>query len=178
MPAKKLTLKQKKVAEPKPSKDDQIAELTRMVKELQKSAKKPTRKLSALNKFKKYVVGPLTDEAIAETDYIELIPVDKMRLLNQAYPIVWDELVLQPLYEKYNLKTAQQQKAFKAKRNIQLEYNLQVDSIIDQMKEGEADDQEHFHEDLVNLLKDAIEVAAESFEGDDDDDEAEEEVEE
>ncbi len=139
----------------------EIQELKKMVKELQN--KKEPRKLSALNKLKKYVLSPITEQAMAETDYYDLIPVDKMRLLNKAYPIIWEQLVLKPLYQKYGCRSAEDQERLKAKRNIQLEYNLQVDSIIDQMKSGELDDQEHFKEDLAAAFAKAIQSAAQTF---------------
>lgn len=142
-------------------KDKEIAALKKRIKELENQKK--TRKLSAMNRFKKYIVGPVNDLAFAETDYIDLIPVDKMRLLTQAYPIVWEKMVLQPLYEKNKLSTVEEQDKFRKKKNIQTEYNAQVDNIIQQMKQGELDDQEHFREDLTNLLRQAILTAAESF---------------
>ena len=60
------------------SKDKEIAELKQKVKQLEKAQK--GRKLSALNRFKKYIVGPLTELALAETEYVDLIPLDKNHL--------------------------------------------------------------------------------------------------
>ena len=150
------------ISEPIPNPNDrlngEVAELKKMVKEL--SQKKEGRKLSALNKLKKYVLSKSTEQALAETDFSDLIPVDKMRLLNKAYPIVWDKLVLQPLYQKYNCTTEDAKRKLLNKRNIQLEYNIIVDGIIDEMKEGELDDQEHFREDITTILAHAIQTAA------------------
>lgn len=153
----------------------EISELKKMIKDLQKQVSKPpSRKLSALNKFKKYVFNKnITDLAIAETDYIDLIPVDKLRLLNKTYPIVWEKLVLTPIYQKYNCTTEEEKEKIKSKKNIQLDYNLQVDSIIEQSKEGELDDQEHFRDDLVAIFIEALNEAAQEFGGDDEEEEEE-----
>ena len=139
----------------------EVAELKKMVKEL--SQKKEGRKLSALNKLKKYVLSKSTEQALAETDFSDLIPVDKMRLLNKAYPIVWNQLVLQPLFKKYNCTSEEEKKKLTSKRNIQLEYNIIVDNIIDEMKSGELDDQEHFREDITAILASAIKTATKEF---------------
>ena len=86
--------------------NDEIEELKQMIKDLQKQTAKPARKLSALNKFKKFVFNKnITDLAIAETPYIDLIPVDKMRLYNKAFPIVWEQLIVEPIYQKYQCAT-------------------------------------------------------------------------
>ncbi len=162
------------VEKPAPKETDtnsEIAELKKMVQQLSKQ--KEPKKLSALNKFKKYVLSKVTEPALAETDFIDLIPVDKMRLLNKAYPIVWDQLVLEPIYQKYNCDTPEKREALRNKRNIQLDYNLQVDEIIDQMKEGELDDQEHLREDLTKILIAAIKTAAASFGSNEDEDDEE-----
>ena len=157
---------------------DEIEELKKMIKDLQKQTSKPARKLSALNKFKKYVFNKsITDLAIAETPYIDLIPVDKMRLYNKAFPIVWEQLVLEPIYQKYQCATEEDRENIRNKRNIQLEYNLMVDNLIDQMKAGELDDQEHFREDLVNLFIEALHNAAQEFESDSESEEVEQEPE-
>ena len=151
------------------SKDKEIAELKQKVKQLEKAQK--GRKLSALNRFKKYIVGPLTELALAETEYVDLIPLDKMRLLNKAYPIVWDEMVLKQLYQKYGCENnEEEQEKLKNKKNIQADYTLQVDSIIDEMNEGELDDQEHYREDLASLFTEALNEAAETFQKLDDED--------
>ncbi len=156
----------------------EIEELKKMIKDLQKQTSKPARKLSALNKFKKYVFNKsITDLAIAETPYIDLIPVDKMRLYNKAFPIVWEQLVLEPIYQKYECATEEDRENIRNKRNIQLEYNLMVDNLIDQMKAGELDDQEHFREDLVNLFIEALHNAAQEFESDSESEEVEQEPE-
>lgn len=155
------------------SRDDEIAELKQRIKELEMQTKK-TRKLSALNRFKKFVLGKITEKAFAETQYIDLISIDKMRLLNKAYPLIWEELVLNPLYEEHNLTSQEEKEQFKNQKNVQKEYNKQVDNLLEQMKEGELDDQEHFLEDLTELMKQALDIAAESFGGDDDDEEEEE----
>ena len=139
------------------------------LKELSKE--KGGRKLSALNKFKKYVLSKSTEQALAETDFSDLIPVDKMRLLNKAYPIVWDEMVLKQLYQKYGCENnEEEQEKLKNKKNIQLEYQIIVDNIIDESKAGELDDQEHFREDITKILCYAIREAAKGFKSDDDDD--------
>lgn len=157
----------------------EIEELKKMIKDLQKQTAKPARKLSALNKFKKYVFNKtITDLAIAETPYIDLIPVDKMRLYNKAFPIVWEQLILEPIYQKYQCATDEDRENIRNKRNIQLEYNLMVDNLIDQMKAGELDDQEHFREDLVNLFIEALNAAAQEFESDSEQEEIEQEPEE
>mgnify|MGYP001094490647 CR=1 FL=1 len=147
------------------SKDKEIAELKQKVKQLEKAQK--GRKLSALNRFKKYIVGPLTELALAETEYVDLIPLDKMRLLNKAYPIVWQEMVVNKV-SMDNINS----------RKLQVEFNNQVDEILEQMKAGELDDQEHYREDIVNLLRNAIDEAAKSFEQEYDDEDGEEETEE
>ena len=146
----------------------EVAELKKMVKELSKE--KGGRKLSALNKFKKYVLSKSTEQALAETDFADLIPVDKMRLLNKAYPIVWEEMVLKQLYKKYNCNSEEEQTKLRNKKNIQLEYQIIVDNIIDESKAGELDDQEHFREDITKILAYAIREAAKGFKSDDDDD--------
>lgn len=149
--------KTQKKAETTDHKDKEIAELKQQIKKLEKIQK--GRKLSALNRFKKFVVGPLTELALAETEYVDLVPLDKMRLLNKAYPIVWQELVVNKVSME-NLNS----------RKLQVEFNNQVDEILEQMKAGELDDQEHFRDDIVNLLRNAIEEAAKSFEKEYDDD--------
>ena len=142
------------------SKNKEIAELKQKVKQLEKAQK--GRKLSALNRFKKYIVGPLTELALAETEYVDLIPLDKMRLLNKAYPIVWQEMVVNKV-SMDNINS----------RKLQVEFNNQVDEILEQMKAGEKDDQEHYRDDIINLLRNAIDEAAKSFEteGDEEDEE-------
>lgn len=152
------------------NKDDEIAELKQRIKELEKQTKK-TRKLSALNRFKKFVLGKITEKAFAETQYIDLISIDKMRLLNKAYPLIWEELILNPLYEEHNLSTQEEKEQFKNRKDVQKEYNKQVDKLLEQMKEGELDDQEHFLEDLTDLMKQALDIAAESFGGDEEEEE-------
>ena len=150
------------------SHDGEVAELRKMVKELSKE--KGGRKLSALNKFKKYVLSKSTEQALAETDFSDLIPVDKMRLLNKAYPIVWDEMVLKQLYQKYGCENnEEEQEKLRNKKNIQLEYQIIVDNIIDESKAGELDDQEHFREDITKILCYAIREAAKGFKSDEDD---------
>ncbi|KAK8895985.1 hypothetical protein M9Y10_013871 [Tritrichomonas musculus] len=144
----------------------EVAELRKMVKELSKE--KGSRKLSALNKFKKYVLSKSTEQALAETDFSDLIPVDKMRLLNKAYPIVWEEMVLKQLYKKYGCETEEEQEKLRNKKNIQLEYQIIVDNIIDESKAGELDDQKHFREDITKILSYAIREAAKGFKNDDD----------
>ncbi|WP_295163650.1 hypothetical protein [uncultured Brachyspira sp.] len=151
----------------KPQENGEVAELRKMVQELSKE--KSGRKLSALNKFKKYVLSKSTEQALAETDFSDLIPVDKMRLLNKAYPIVWEEMVLKQLYKKYGCNTEEEQTKLRNKKNIQLEYQIIVDNIIDESKEGELDDQEHFREDITKILCYAIREAAKGFKNDDDD---------
>ena len=146
-------------------KDKEIAELKQKIRKLEKAQK--GRKLSALNRFKKFVVGPLTEQSLAETEYVDLIPLDKMRLLNKAYSIVWQEMVVNKVsMENINSK------------RLQEEFNNQVDEILEQMKAGEKDDQEHYRDDIINLLRNAIDEAAKSFEQEYDDEDGEEETEE
>lgn len=92
-----------------------------------------------------------------------------MRLLNKAYPIVWEEMVLKQLYKKYNCNSEEEQTKLRNKKNIQLEYQIIVDNIIDESKAGELDDQEHFREDITKILAYAIREAAKGFKSDDDD---------
>ena len=93
-----------------------------------------------------------------------------MRLLNKAYPIVWDEMVLKQLYQKYGCENnEEEQEKLRNKKNIQLEYQIIVDNIIDESKAGELDDQEHFREDITKILCYAIREAAKGFKSDDDD---------
>lgn len=47
----------------------------------------------------------MSEKALADTDYSDLIAVDKMRLLNKAYPLVWNKMILQPLYQQNNLQS-------------------------------------------------------------------------
>lgn len=154
--------------EPKYPSYKEFLELKKIVKSLQ--AQKEPKKLSALNKFKKEIISPITEQALSETDYVDLIPVDKMRLLNKTYPIIWEKLVLEPLYTKYNCETEEDKEKLKNKKNIQADYTLQVDSIIDEMNEGELDDQEHYREDLASLFTEALIEAAETFQKLDDED--------
>ena len=147
---------------PKSENNSEIAELKALVQKLSAN-QKGTRKLSALNKLKKYVLSKSTEKALIETDFADLIPVDKMRLLNKAYPIVWNQLVLEPLYKKYNCNSLEEQEHLKSRKNIQLEYHIIVDDIIEQSKEGELDDQEHFRDDITTILISAIQQAAKEF---------------
>ncbi len=126
---------------------------------------KPPRKSSALNRFKKNVIGNLTNQALVEAGYSDLIPIDKIRLLNRAYPIIWENLILEPLYQQYNCVSFEEQERFKKRKGIQQEYNRMVDELIIQMNSGELDDQQHFREDLTAMLINAIQAAASTFEG-------------
>ena len=126
---------------------------------------KPPRKSSALNRFKKNVIGNLTNQALVEAGYSDLIPIDKIRLLNRAYPIIWENLILEPLYQQYNCVSFEEQERFKKRNGIQQEYNRMVDELIIQMNSGELDDQQHFREDLTAMLINAIQAAASTFEG-------------
>lgn len=126
---------------------------------------KPPRKSSALNRFKKNVIGNLTNQALVEAGYSDLIPIDKIRLLNRAYPIIWENLILEPLYQQYNCVSFEEQERFKKRKGIQQEYNRMVDELIIQMNSGELDDQQYFREDLTAMLINAIQAAASTFEG-------------
>lgn len=154
-----------------------IGELRKLLQELKASrGKKPEkkpRKLSALNKFKKYVMGRVTEKALAETNYVDLIPVDKMRLLCKAYPIVWNQLVLQPLYQEYGLTTEEEQRRYRGNKTTQEDYHKIVDGLIEKLKTGPKDDRQHFEEDIEQLLVAAIQQASSEF---DDDDDGEEEI--
>lgn len=155
--------------QPKYPSYEEFLELKKLVKKLM--GDKEPKKLSALNKFKKEIISPISDQALADTDYVDLIPVDKLRLYNKAYPIIWERLVLNPIYKKYDCEDdVDKQQKLKEKKNIQYEYNLQVDSLIEQMNEGELDDQEHFKEDIASLFAEALNQAAGSFKKTDDDD--------
>ena len=145
-----------------------IKTLKKQIKDLEGKKK---RKLSALNKFKKYVISKSTDEALAEADYSDLIPIDKIRLLNRVYPIMWDNLVLQPLFEKYGCNGSLEQEQFKNQKNIQKFYNEMVDEIIHNLKSGELDDRQHLREDITFMLIDAIKEAAKTFDDPEEDDE-------
>ena len=126
---------------------------------------KPPRKSSALNRFKKNVIGNLTNQALVEAGYSDLIPIDKIRLLNRAYPIIWENLILEPLYQQNNCASFENQERFKKIKGIQQEYNRMVDELIIQMNSGELDDQQHFREDLTAMLINAIQAVASTFEG-------------
>lgn len=119
-----------------------------------------SRKLSAQNKFKKYVLGPITEQATVNADYIAIKPVERIRLLSKAYAIMWEELILKPLYECNNCETEEQKANLKSQKNIQEIYNKQVRGIRKYKKKGELDDQEHFRDDLTIILTDAIKRAA------------------
>ena len=139
-----------------------------MIRELKENKTSTTpvkkeRKLSALNKFKKFVLSKVTEKALADTDFSDLIAVDKMRLLNKAYPIVWSELILSPLYKQYNLSSIEQQKFYRSSRNVQEDYHMMVDKIIDQIKNGPLDERQHTLEDITSLMISAIKTAAEEF---------------
>ena len=139
-----------------------------MIRELKENKTSTTpvkkeRKLSALNKFKKFVLSKVTEKALADTDFSDLIAVDKMRLLNKAYPIVWSELILSPLYKQYNLSSIEQQKFYRSSRNAQEDYHMMVDKIIDQIKNGPLDERQHTLEDITSLMISAIKTAAEEF---------------
>lgn len=150
---------------------EEFLELKKVVKKL--LSQKEPKKLSALNKFKKEIISPITEQALADTEYVDLIPVDKMRLFNKAYPIIWETLVLKPIYKKYDCEDdEEEQQKLREKKNIQFEYNLQVDSIIEQMNAGELDDQEHYKEDLASLFTDALNEAASTFKKTEDEDDS------
>ena len=146
--------------------------------EKQQQPPKPQRKQSALNRFKKNVIGNLTNQAIVQAGYDDLIPIDKIRLLNRAYPIVWEQLILEPLYNQFYLTTFEEQERFKKRKDIQAHYNRVVDELLVQMNSGELDDQQHFKEDLTGLLINAITMAASTFEdgGNEDNDDISNEV--
>ena len=145
-----------------------IKNLKKQIKDLEKS-KRP-RKLSALNKFKKYVISKSTEQALIDADFSDLIPIDKIRLLNRAYPIMWNQLVLQPLFEKYGCHGTHEQELFKKQRNIQTFYNEMVDEIIHNLKSGELDDRQHLREDITEIVISAIRTAAKTFDDPDADD--------
>ena len=121
------------------------------------------RRLSALNRFKKEILKPITDEAIAESGFSDLISIDKIRLLNRVYPILWNNLILEPLYREHNLTTDEEQNKFKNNKKVQNEYNRMVDQILEEMNSGELDDQQHYKEDLTSMFIQAIEMAAKTF---------------
>lgn len=88
--------------------------LRKRIKELEGGETTTTkRRISALNIFKKEILKPITDEAIAESGFSDLISIDKIRLLNRVYPILWNNLILEPLYREHNLTTDEQQNKFK-----------------------------------------------------------------
>lgn len=145
----------------------QIKKLQKKIDDLEKV--RAPRKLSALNKFKKSVLGKITEQALIEADFHDLIAIDKIRLLNRAYPIIWDNLVLEPLYARHNCQTPEEQNALKKSKEIQIEYNEIVDGLINQMHSGEKDDQQHFMQDIQEMFVEAIRVAAETFDKNDDD---------
>ena len=148
----------------------QIKKLKKKIDELEKNKEKPPRKLSALNKFKKNVLGKLTEQALVEADFHDLIAIDKIRLLNRTYPIIWDNLVLEPVYRNHNCSTPEEQNAIKKSKGIQTEYNQIVDDIINKMHSSEKDDQQHYIEDIKDMFIEAIKVASKTFDGADDDD--------
>ena len=156
----------------------EIAELKQMIRELKEQKTPPARKerkLSAVNKFKKYVLSNVTEKALADTDYSDLIAVDKMRLLNKAYPIVWNKLVLEPLYQQNNISSPEQQTMYSNQRNILRDYHSKVDEIINQVKNGPLDDRQHTLEDIQSLMISAIKTAAQEFGSPEDEDEYENE---
>ncbi len=171
MPAKRSVSKKKSNSSDDGNYEETIKNLKKQIKDLEKS-KKP-RKLSALNKFKKYVISKSTEQALIDADFSDLIPIDKIRLLNRAYPIMWDNLVLQPLYEKHGIRDPHEQEKFKRQKNIQELYNEMVDQIIHDLKTGELDDRQHYREDITEIVTDAIRTAAKTFDAPDEDNEEE-----
>ena len=67
---------------------------------------------------------------MVETGFSELIPIDKIRLLNRTYPIMWETLILNKLYQKYNCFDEDEQNQLKKSKNIQNEYNILVDEVV------------------------------------------------
>ena len=176
MPAKRSVSRKKSNKDYSDDEDnyqETIKNLKNQIKKLEKSKK--TRKLSALNKFKKYVISKSTEQALIDADYSDLIPIDKIRLLNRAYPIMWDNLVLQPLYEKHGIRDPREQEAFKRQKDIQEYYHEMVDSIIHDLKNGELDDRQHYREDITEIVTEAIRTAAKTFDAPDDENNDEEE---
>ena len=120
-------------------------------------------KLSAMNRFKKFIVGPVSEKAISNADYIDLKPIDKCKLLCRAYSLAWDQIVLGPLFKENHCTSKKDKQALISLDNIQDIYNMQIDSILKEMKQGELDDQEHFQEDLTNMLTNCVISAAKTF---------------
>ena len=136
---------------------------------MQKTQTKQPRKISALNRFKKEILSKISDQALVQSDYNDLIPIDKIRLLNRVYPLMWDSLILQPLYQKYNCSNDYEaQNQLKKKKDIQNDYHQMIDELIGQMNSGELDDQQHFLEDLTAMMIESIQMAARSFDEADD----------
>ena len=105
----------------------------------------------------------MSEKALADTDYSDLIAVDKMRLLNKAYPIVWNKMILQPLYQQNNLQSDEQQNNYKRSKTAQKDYHEMVDKIIDQVKNAPLDDRQHTLEDITSLMISSIKTAANEF---------------
>lgn len=106
---------------------------------------------------------PVSEKAIDEADFWDLVPIDKARLLTKAYSILWQQLVLEPLFEANNCRTEEEQRMFISQPQIQDLYSARVKMIRNEMKQGELDDQEHFMEDLTDTLTLAIQEAAKTF---------------
>lgn len=127
------------------------------------SSIKSDKNLSAINKFKKYVLGPITEQAIVNADIFGISSIDKMKLLNKAYNIVWEKIILEPLYKQNNCETEEDKKNLRTHKDIQDVYNKQVRAIRKYKKKGELDDQEHFRDDLTAILTDAIRKASDEL---------------
>ena len=97
----------------------------------------------------------MSEKALADTDYSDLIAVDKMRLLNK--------MILQPLYQQNNLQSDEQQNNYKRSKTAQKDYHEMVDKIIDQVKNAPLDDRQHTLEDITSLMISSIKTAANEF---------------
>ena len=105
-------------------------------------------------KWKNFQINNLP--ATVNADIFGISPVEKIKLLNKAYSIVWENIILEPLYKQNNCETEEDKKNLRAHKDIQDVYNKQVRAIRKYKKRGELDDQEHFRDDLTAILTDAI----------------------
>ena len=110
----------------------------------------PKPRMSAFNRFKKYVVSPVIDEVLTEAG---IPPNMKLSAISTAASAAWNHFVIHPLYNKYGVNDEKQ--GAKLKKKLATEIDYAVNDFIGHLNNDP---------DFVNALKQNLAESIEHYE--------------